>query len=319
MSKLYEPAFADPHYGIIKPAGRYITFAAGPGTPTSLSLPAAGYEKGALFQDLTNGHLYENVGTTTVAVWLQVDAVALGAIPRAQSIVALSTVGTGTITAAGIVAGVTNRTGSTAAYTDTTDTAALIIAALPTGTPVGASWVYTYYNNTLGNATLAGGSGVTLTGTGVPATCWAEYLVTYTAAGAVSMVQIATGPNVVLPASKFTTGALQSATFAAGDLTGANVVHYSNTGTTPAALTVRTAAQMFADIPNCQIGFTYTLFIRNASGSANTATITADGGATVTLSGTMTIPQNVTRMFNVTFPSATTCTITSMGTFAAGA
>jgi hypothetical protein len=228
-------------------------------------------------------------------------------------------VGTGTITAAGIVAGVTNRTGSTAAYTDTTDTAALIIAALPTGTPVGASWVYTYYNNTLGNATLAGGSGVTLTGTGVPATCWAEYLVTYTAAGAVSMVQIATGPNVVLPASKFTTGALQSATFAAGDLTGANVVHYSNTGTTPAALTVRTAAQMFADIPNCQIGFTYTLFIRNASGSANTATITADGGATVTLSGTMTIPQNVTRMFNVTFPSATTCTITSMGTFAAGA
>lgn len=33
----------------------------------------------------------------------------------------------------------------------------------------------------------------------------------------------------------------------------------------------------------------------------------------------MTIAQNVTRMFNVTFPSATTCTIQSMGIFAAGA
>ena len=74
---------------------------------------------------------------------------------------------------------------------------------------------------------------------------------------------------------------------------------------------------MFADIPNCQIGFTYQLAIRNLN--ATGLTLTADGGATVTLSGTMSIAQNTTRLFSVTFPSATTCTITSMGVSAAAA
>lgn len=226
---------------------------------------------------------------------------------------ALTTVGAGTITGSGIAGGVTNRTGSTAAFTDTTDTAANIIAALPNAN-VGQSFLYTYYNNTLGLATITGGTGVTVTAGLVPANCWGEFLVTYTAAATVTVVAIAMGPNIGLPASQYTTGS--AATFAAGALTGANVVHYANSGSN-ATLTVRTAAQMFADIPNCQIGFTYTLFIRNTN--ATGATITADGGATVTLTGTMTIAQNVTRMFNVTFPSATTCTIQSMGISAAGA
>jgi hypothetical protein len=291
-------------------------FSTGSGAPTA---GVAGYNPASFYLDQTNAHVYQNVGTLASSIWFQLDALAVAALARAQSIVNLTTNGAGTITAAGIVAGTTNRTGTSAAFTDTTDTAALIVAALPTGTPIGASWLYTYYNNTAFNATLAAGSGVTLTGTGVPQNCWAEYLVAYTAAGAVSMTQIAMGPNVALPAAKYTTGALQAATFNAGDITGANVVHYNNTGLTPAALTVRTAAQMFADIPNCQVGFTYTLFIRNSAGGANTATITADGGATVTLTGTMTIAQNVTRMFTVTFPTATTCTIQSMGVFAAGA
>lgn len=230
---------------------------------------------------------------------------------------ALTTVGAGTILAAAIAGGVTNRTGSTAAYTDTTDTAALIIAAQP-NVNIGDSWEYTYYNNTLGTATLSGGTGVTVSLiTLVPGNMWARYLVTYTAAATVTMVGIASGPCVALPASQYVTGALQSATFAAGQLTGANVVHYDNTGTTPATLTTRTATLMFGDIPNAQIGFTYLLFIRNSSGSANTATIA--GGVGVTVTGTATIAQTVTRMFNVTFPSATTCTIQSMGIFAAGA
>lgn len=117
--------------------------------------------------------------------------------------------------------------------------------------------------------------------------------------------------------AKYTTGALQAATFAAGDLTGARVVTYDNTGTTPAALTTRTATQMFADIPGAYVGMSYILLIRNSSGSANTATLTAGTGVTAT--GTMTIAQNVTRFFVVTFTSATAVTIQSMGISAAGA
>lgn len=227
---------------------------------------------------------------------------------------ALTTVGAGTITAAGIVGGITNRTGSTAAFTDTSDTAVAIIAALPNAN-IGQSFEYNYYNNTLGAATITGGVGVTVSGAAiVPANMWCRFLVTYTAAGTVTMVGLLMGPNVALPASKYTSGS--AATFAAGSITGANVVNYENTGSN-AALTVRTAAQMFADIPNCQIGFSYQLFIRNTN--ATGATITADGGATVTLTGTMTIAQNVTRMFNVVFPTAATCTIQSMGISAAAA
>jgi hypothetical protein len=106
---------------------------------------------------------------------------------------ALSTVGAGTITAAGIVAGVTLRSGSTSAFTDTTDTAANIIAALLGGPAVGTSWAYIYVNNTVALATLAAGSGVTLTGA-VPVSpnSSATFLMTYTGAGAVSMVLIDT-------------------------------------------------------------------------------------------------------------------------------
>lgn len=129
------------------------------------------------------------------------------------------------------------------------------------------------------------------------------------------------GPSAVVVAplidAKYTTGALQSATFAAGDLTGARIVTYDNTGTTPGNLATRTATQMFGDTAGAYVGQSYLLMIRNSSGSANTATITAGTG--VTLTGTMTIAQTVTRIFVVTFTSATAVTIQSLGISAAGA
>lgn len=121
--------------------------------------------------------------------------------------------------------------------------------------------------------------------------------------------------------AQYNTGALESATFAANDLTPANgteaIVAYDNTGTTPATLTTRTAAEMFNDIPGAVAGMTYLLMIRNSSSGANTATIAAGTG--VTLTGTMTIAQNVTRLFIVTITSSTAVTIQSMGILAAGA
>ena len=187
---------------------------------------------------------------------------------------ALTTVGAGTITAAGIAGGVTNRTVSTAAFNDTTDTAANIIAALPNAN-IGQSIIYTYFNNTLGVATLIGGTGVNSAGTInlVPFNCWAEFLVTYTAASTIVFTLIAMGPNVAFPASQYTTGS--AATLAAGSATGADVTHYTNSGSN-STITARTGAQMFGDIPNRQIGFTYTLLIRNTN--ATGATLTAADG-----------------------------------------
>lgn len=78
------------------------------------------------------------------------------------TITALTTVGAGTVTAAGIVGRTVLRSGPTAAFTDTTDTAAAIIAALPAGTPVGAAFTFTYINSVAQVCTFSSGSGVTL-------------------------------------------------------------------------------------------------------------------------------------------------------------
>lgn len=108
---------------------------------------------------------------------------------------ALTTVGAGTITAAGIASGVTLRSGATSAFTDTTDTADAIIAAAPSAVgEFGQSFVYTYVNNSVALATLTGGAGVTVSGvTSVQPNSWARYLVTYTAASTVTMVGIEQG------------------------------------------------------------------------------------------------------------------------------
>lgn len=233
-----------------------------------------------------------------------------------EVITALSTVGAGTITAAGIAGGVTNRTGSTAAFTDTTDTAANIIAARP-NIAIGSSFEYLYYNNTAGTATITGGTGVTVSGLGalVPQGSYARFLVTYTAAATITMVGIMMGPLGSLPAAQFVTGTTTT-TFAAGQLTGAGFVNYTNTQGTPGSIATRTATQMIADIPNAYVGQTWLLRITNGQG---TGTLTVTAGTDVTLTGTATIAVNTWRDFVCTITSVTAHTITmqniATGTF----
>ena len=109
----------------------------------------------------------------------------------------LNTVGAGVITAAGIAGKLTTRGGTqTAVFTDTTDTAANILAAAyPIGTPaIGYTFTYTYVNNTVFPATITGGTGVTVSGaTVVPANSWARFQVTYTAANTMTMVGVEQG------------------------------------------------------------------------------------------------------------------------------
>lgn len=111
------------------------------------------------------------------------------------TLTALTTVGAGTITAAGIVGGATLRGGAQSAspFTDTTATAALIIAALPSWAQVGQAFYYTYINNTDAIATIAGGSGVTVSGiTTVQPNMAARFLVTYATSSTVTVAGVDT-------------------------------------------------------------------------------------------------------------------------------
>lgn len=108
---------------------------------------------------------------------------------------ALATVGAGTILAASFEAGIIARSGTqTAVFSDTTDTAANIIAAVPALAAIGASVKVRYVNNTVFPVTVGGGTGVTVSGvTVIQANSWADFLVTYTAAATLTMVGTAQG------------------------------------------------------------------------------------------------------------------------------
>jgi hypothetical protein len=219
--------------------------------------------------------------------------------PREVS-TAIATVGAGTLTAAGIVGGLILRTGSTGAYTDTTDTAANIIAALH-GAAIGQSFELTIQNNVGFVETLTGGTGVTLSGfTAIPGNCWARFLVTYSAAATVTMAGVAMGNMAQLPNTQFTSISSGNGTFAASAVEGAQDVTLATSGAT--AMTTRTAAQTIANIPNWEIGQSYRLRIYNTNGG----TLTITGGTGVTITGTATIATNVWRDYYVTYTGANT-------------
>ena len=123
--------------------------------------------------------------------------------------------------------------------------------------------------------------------------------------------------TAALPPAQYKTAALQSATITAANMAGSAISVFDNTGTTPANLATDTAANIIAAVPGWQIGQSYLLKIRNSSGSANTATITAGTG--VTLTGTMTIAQYVQRELIVTYTGAGAVTLQSIGDEAAAA
>jgi len=108
---------------------------------------------------------------------------------------------------------------------------------------------------------------------------------------------------------QYTTGTTTT-TFAVDQLTGGAYVVYNNTQGTPGSIAVRTAALMIADDPFFRIGGAYRLRIINNQASGTLTVTTAAG---VTLTGTMTVAANTFRDFAVTYNTATTMTIQSMG------
>lgn len=135
-----------------------------------------------------------NSATAVTLAHVVTNPIAMGTALTVPAIGALSTVGAGTITAALMGGGIVNRAGAQSAtpFTDTTDTAANIIAsnAALVG-KVGSAVPITYVNATNATATITGGVGVTVSGiTAIPAGMAVRYLVTYTAAATLTMVGV---------------------------------------------------------------------------------------------------------------------------------
>lgn len=217
-----------------------------------------------------------------------------------------TTVGAATLTAAQIAGGFITRSGSTAAYTDTTDTATAIIAALPNNA-AGNSFDLYIKNTTAFAETISAGTGVTVSGSSVvQPNSTGKFIITIVAGGTVTMVGTSSGS---LPATQFNTGTTTT-TFTAGQLTGANDVVYNNSGATPGSIATRTAALMIADIPNAAVGQTWRLRVINGQG---TGTLTITAGTGVTLTGTMTVAANTWRDFVCTYTAAGAITIQNAG------
>lgn len=237
-----------------------------------------------------------------------------------EAVTAITTVGDGSLTAAAIIGGVIARGGTqVAAFTDTTVTAAAIIAALPEGLDDGTSFKVRIENGTTFAETVAGGTGVTVSGNAIiPALTWADYLLTVTSVEdeTITLVFIGGGQLSPLPVTALDTQAIPAAvTLQVGGLTGGQtsaLVLTGDSGLANPSLALPPAAELIAAIPNARIGLSYTAVIRNAFTTTSIATVT--GSATgVTLSGTATIANAGSAMFNITLTSLTAYTATRIG------
>ena len=178
---------------------------------------------------------------------------------------ALTTAGNGTILGSMLATGILNRTGPVGIFTDTTDTAGNIIAAIfgginNTGLQNGTTFRVSYINSVAFAATLVGGTGVTLgANTGVAASSVKDYLVTVTNGTPLS-VQIANQTN----ASAVITGMTQAQTnvVAVGQLvTGTNIPAAATVISIQSGIGVTLSAAATASITSNALTFSPTLRI----------------------------------------------------------
>lgn len=246
--------------------------------------------------------------TTTAAI---AALAAVDATPTVETVI--STVGNGTLTAAALVGGQINRSGPTAAYTDTTDTAANIVAALP-GFLVGAQFYVLIKNSTIYSQTIAAGVGVTLPGTVlVPALSASNYFVTIggtVASPTATFTHVMTDPiHGAAYVSDPQTTALT--TVGAGTITAAGIFSGLTLrgGTQVAAFTdtTDTAANIITLINAGSAIVGQSVFYTYVNNAVFPATIT--GGTGVTVSGILAVPANSWVKYLVTFTAAATVTV----------
>ncbi len=231
---------------------------------------------------------------------------------------AITTAGAGTLTGAAITGGVITRSGPVAAYSDTTDTAALIVAAI--GAPfVGQSFYLRIKNTVNFTQTVLAGSGVTLSGSVVvPANSVATYLVTLTSLSAVTFLHIQTATltnNIAEVVTALTTVGAGIIT-AAGIVGGVTTRGGAQSGSAFTDITDN-ATNIIAAQANAHVGVSWEYTYKNNTDAV--ATLTADTG--VTLSVITVVPPNAQARFLVTYTAASTVTMVgiSAGQMAADA
>lgn len=228
----------------------------------------------------------------------------------------ITTAGNGTLTAAGLVGGEIVRTGPVAAFSDATDSAVNIIAALP-GAVVNSSFNILIKNATAFTQTITAGAGVTLPLTViVPAFTVSNYVGTVATATTVSLVHIdstpiSIGANTTAPSvgvlSTVGAGTILAAAFVGGLIQRSGA--QSSTAFTDTTDTATAIVSACANLVN-KVGTSMLVEYSNTTNA--TATIT--GGTGVTVSGVSVIPPNTVAQFLLTYTAATpTVTLVGVG------
>lgn len=235
---------------------------------------------------------------------------------------AITTVGNGTLTAAGLIGGIITRTGPVANFTDTLATAAQIVTAI--GTFVSGATVTTIVKNaTQYTQTLAAPDGTVILspthvigpfmegeyygvigGTAAAPTITYNHVLTTS----ISLAQSINSPQV---AAINTVGA---GTLTAAAMAGGLIVRGGSQSATPFTDTTDTAANIIA-ASLALIGKTGGSFLFEYSNTTNAvATIAGSvSGGTVTMAGVTTVPPNTIAQFLVRSTGATEVTITGTG------
>lgn len=249
----------------------------------------------------------------TTLTTLQIAALAASASSQTQ-ISALSTTGAGTLLASQLAGKIITLSGASAAATFTTDTAAAIISAMPTGAATGTTYTVEIANMNPYAMTIAGGSGVTVSGAAiVSAMTWSQFLLRKASATTVTLTYVTNGPVRQLAPQQLTTTD-GSATIAVGSLTAAQINNLTLTGTVaPATVTLPPASEIIAAFPNGAAGMHVMVNIANVR--TTTGVITFAGGLSTQISGLATLTgQNTYASFDLAIDAnGTGVTLTRIG------
>lgn len=249
-------------------------------------------------------------GTALNAMIDQINTLTPGFEPLNTSI---ATVGAGTLTAAAMLGGIITRTGSVAAFTDTTSNGTLLDSALGANAITGFSRTIQIKNSTAFAETIAGGVGVTVSGrTVVPGNSTGTFLLTRTGTATYTLVGINSAQQAIFDQFAFIATADDGTTqtLTAAMVVGGNITYHQTLGGTTPSLTLPLGADMDTALPDIRTGQSYVLRIVNTN--SGTATIVTNTGWTLT--GTLTLLTNTWREFVITKTGTGTYTGKQVGT-----
>lgn len=249
-------------------------------------------------------------GTALNALVAQINVLTPGVEPGNTTI---ATVGDGVLPAAAMLGGYITRSGSVAAYSDTTSNGTLLDAALGANAITGVSATIVIKNTSPFTENIVGGVGVTVSGrAAVNGSSVGEYLLTRTGTATYTLFGVSSNQQSIFDQLAWVAtpddGTTQTLT--AAMIVGGNITYHRTLGGTTPSLTLPLASAVDTALANIRTGQSYTLRIINTN--SGTATIVTNTGWT--LSGTLTLATNTWREFVITKTGTATYTGTQVGT-----